>query len=127
MPRKLTPQQQAFRESFPGSKATLHRYMNQMRGLGMIGLSHQDVRGTSLERPSEINALIELPLLEAKRLVEAAKAGEKVSAKARRLELPLTEDQVTEGVNQIIQVLTKAHPQVYNEFTRSFLEHLKTS
>lgn len=124
MPRKLTPQQKAFRESFPGSKATLHRVINQMRGLHELDLTHQDLRGTSLQKAGEINALIDLPPDEAKRLVEAAKAGEKVSAKQRRLELPLEEWQEIEGLNEINRLLARAHPQVYNAFVCHFIQHL---
>jgi hypothetical protein len=102
----------------------LYRFVDQARGLQQLGFTHQDLRGTSLQKTGEINALIGLPWEEAKRLVEAAKAGATVSAKQRRLELPLNGEQVIAGFNEIVRVLTKAHPQVYDEFVRRFAEHL---
>jgi len=62
------------------SKTTVHRARTRVKLLGQPTL--QDIVRTDLDKPGELDALIELPQEERRQLVEMAKAGKKVSARA---------------------------------------------
>lgn len=97
-------------------KASVHRELVRARAVAETGANPADLRGTSLDKGVELDALAKKPVEERRALIEKAKAGEQVTARAaaapapprkpRSKTAPIVLDLLTrlEGIQQLLPI-----------------------
>jgi hypothetical protein len=105
------------------SPRTSRRQVAIARGLGeRFGILPDYLRPTSLKSWAEMQALLQLSDRDAARLILAAKAGKRVSAKLRVERLKTDEHRQIDEVNALIRLWRKSSPSAQSRFLDLLIE-----